>query len=45
VLRWRGQFDELVAARLGADVPFCLRGGRALVGGVGEQLEPLRTRR
>ena len=26
---------------LGADVPFCLRGGHALVGGVGEILDPL----
>ena len=30
-----------LAARLGADVPFCLRGGRARVGGVGEVLDPL----
>ena len=30
-----------VAARLGADVPFFLRGGRAIAGGRGEQLEPL----
>ena len=29
------------AARLGADVPFCVLGGRARVGGVGEILEPL----
>ena len=28
-------------AVLGADVPFCLRGGRALVSGLGEKLEPL----
>ena len=26
---------------LGADVPFCLVGGRALVAGIGEQVEPL----
>jgi 4-diphosphocytidyl-2-C-methyl-D-erythritol kinase len=41
VLRWCG-FDDLVAAsRLGADIPFCLRGGRARVTGIGEVLEPL----
>jgi 4-diphosphocytidyl-2-C-methyl-D-erythritol kinase len=41
VLRWAGCHDAAVAARLGADVPFCLRGGRARVTGIGEQLEPL----
>lgn len=41
ILRWAGVDDPLVAARLGADVPFCVRGGRALVGGVGERLRPL----
>lgn len=41
VLRWAGVDDPLVAARLGADVPFCLRGGRARVTGIGEVLEPL----
>ncbi len=30
-----------MAAKLGADVPFCLRGGRARVTGVGEEIEPL----
>jgi 4-diphosphocytidyl-2-C-methyl-D-erythritol kinase len=41
VLRWAG-FDDLVAAsRLGADIPFCVRGGRARVTGIGELLEPL----
>ena len=41
VLRWCS-FDDLVAAsRLGADIPFCLRGGRARVTGIGEVLEPL----
>lgn len=30
------------ALALGADVPFCLRGGAALAKGVGERLEPLR---
>jgi 4-diphosphocytidyl-2-C-methyl-D-erythritol kinase len=41
VLRWAGCDDVGVAAGLGADVPFCLRGGRALVSGVGERLAPL----
>lgn len=37
--------DELCAigARCGADVPFCVCGGTALVGGVGEKLTPLPT--
>lgn len=39
---WRGTTDELqAAARLGADVPFCLVGGRARVRGIGESVEPL----
>ena len=34
--------EALVAAsRLGADIAFCLVGGRARVGGIGEQIEPL----
>ena len=41
VLRWAGCGDLDVAARLGADVPFCLRGGRAQVGGVGDRVVPL----
>jgi 4-diphosphocytidyl-2-C-methyl-D-erythritol kinase len=41
VMRWAGCDDLAVAASLGADVPFCLRGGRALVTGIGEMLEPL----
>jgi len=41
VLRWAG-FDDLVAAsRLGADIPFCMTGGRARVTGIGETIEPL----
>ena len=41
VLRWAG-FDDLeAAARLGADVPFCLVGGRARVRGIGELIDPL----
>jgi 4-diphosphocytidyl-2-C-methyl-D-erythritol kinase len=31
--------DPAIAATLGADVPFCMRGGFALVRGIGEQLE------
>ena len=41
VLRWAGCDDIDVAASLGADVPFCLHGGRARVEGIGEQLTPL----
>lgn len=41
VLVWAG-FDDLgAAAGLGADVPFCVVGGRAHVTGIGEMLEPL----
>jgi 4-diphosphocytidyl-2-C-methyl-D-erythritol kinase len=45
VLRWAGwSADPAVAAGavvIGADVPFCLVGGRARVTGVGEVVEPL----
>lgn len=41
VLRWAGVHDVELAASLGADVPFCLRGGRARVGGTGEDIAPL----
>jgi 4-diphosphocytidyl-2-C-methyl-D-erythritol kinase len=41
VLRWAGCDDLAVAASLGADVPFCLVGGRARVSGIGEVVEPL----
>lgn len=41
VLRW-AKFDDLeAAARIGADVPFCINGGRARVQGIGEVVEPL----
>jgi 4-diphosphocytidyl-2-C-methyl-D-erythritol kinase len=41
VLRWAG-FDDLeAAAALGADVAFCLVGGRARVSGIGEVITPL----
>jgi len=41
VLRWAGVDDLEVAASIGADVPFCVRGGRARVRGIGEVVEAL----
>jgi 4-diphosphocytidyl-2-C-methyl-D-erythritol kinase len=41
VLRWAGVDDLDVAVALGADVPFCVTGGRARVAGVGERVGPL----
>jgi 4-diphosphocytidyl-2-C-methyl-D-erythritol kinase len=41
VLRWAGCADADIAVALGADVPFCLVGGRARVRGIGEVVEPL----
>jgi 4-diphosphocytidyl-2-C-methyl-D-erythritol kinase len=41
ILRWAGMTDLEAAATLGADVPFCVIGGRARVTGIGEQVEPL----
>ena len=41
VLRWAGCTDLGVASSLGADVPFCVVGGRARVGGIGEVVESL----
>lgn len=41
VLRWAGYHDLHGASRLGADVPFCLVGGRARVRGIGEVVDPL----
>ncbi len=41
VLRWAGVDDLEAAVALGGDVPFCLRGGRALVEGIGERVTPL----
>ncbi|MEN3273197.1 MAG: 4-diphosphocytidyl-2-C-methyl-D-erythritol kinase [Actinomycetota bacterium] len=41
VLRWAGCDDLAIAASLGADVPFCVAGGRARVTGIGDVLEPL----
>lgn len=41
ILRWAGFDDFEAAAALGADVAFCLVGGRARVSGIGEIVEPL----
>jgi 4-diphosphocytidyl-2-C-methyl-D-erythritol kinase len=41
VLRWAGCDDVALAAALGADVPFCMVGGRARVSGIGEVVERL----
>jgi len=41
VLRWAGFDDVAAAAGIGADVAFCLVGGRARVRGIGEVVEPL----
>ena len=41
VLRWAGISDLSLAVTLGADIPFCLLGGRARVQGIGEILEEL----
>lgn len=41
VLRWAGCTDLDVATSLGADVAFCVAGGRAHVAGIGEVIEPL----
>lgn len=41
ILRWAGWSDLDSAASLGADVPFCVAGGRARVTGIGEIVEPL----
>jgi 4-diphosphocytidyl-2-C-methyl-D-erythritol kinase len=41
VLRWAGVSDPGVAVGIGADVPFCVVGGRASVHGIGEIVRPL----
>ena len=41
VLRWAGFGDEERAAAIGADIAFCLRGGRARVTGIGEVVRQL----
>ena len=41
ILRWAGFTDLVSAAKLGADIAFCIVGGRARVLGIGEIIEPL----
>lgn len=41
VLRWAGYDDVGGAAGIGADVAFCLHGGRARVTGFGQEISPL----
>jgi 4-diphosphocytidyl-2-C-methyl-D-erythritol kinase len=41
ILRWAGIVDPVRAAVLGADIPFCVLGGRALVRGIGEDVTPV----
>jgi 4-diphosphocytidyl-2-C-methyl-D-erythritol kinase len=41
ILRWAGCSDLRVASALGADVPFCVAGGRARVRGIGESVTGL----
>ncbi|MCP5026661.1 MAG: 4-(cytidine 5'-diphospho)-2-C-methyl-D-erythritol kinase [Actinomycetia bacterium] len=41
ILRWAGFSDLEAASRLGADIAFCLVGGRARVRGMGQLVEPL----
>jgi len=41
VLRWADFTDLAAASRIGADIPFCMVGGRAQVGGIGEIVHSL----
>ncbi len=41
VLRWAELTDPAVTVTIGADVPFCVAGGRARVEGIGELITPL----
>lgn len=41
ILRWADFTDHEAASRVGADIPFCMVGGRAQVGGIGEIIHPL----
>lgn len=41
ILRWAGFTDLERAAAVGADIPFCIVGGRATVTGIGEIIQPL----
>lgn len=43
ILTWAGFTDLGAASRLGADIPFCMVGGRARVTGIGEVVSPLAT--
>ncbi|NCU81653.1 MAG: 4-(cytidine 5'-diphospho)-2-C-methyl-D-erythritol kinase, partial [Acidimicrobiia bacterium] len=42
ILRWAGFTDLASAAKLGADIAFCMVGGRARVSGIGENVNPLK---
>ena len=42
ILRWAGCTDLVAASRIGADIPFCVVGGRARVRGIGEVVQPVR---
>ena len=41
ILRWAGLTDPAMAVHIGADVGFCIIGGRARVRGIGEIVDPL----
>lgn len=41
ILNWAGFTDLEAASRLGADIPFCMIGGRARVRGIGEVIDTL----
>ncbi len=41
ILRWARRPEPALAVGLGADVPFCVTGGRAMVRGIGDDVEPL----
>jgi 4-diphosphocytidyl-2-C-methyl-D-erythritol kinase len=41
VLRWAGETDPDRTVTIGADVPFCVVGGRARVSGIGEVVHPV----
>jgi 4-diphosphocytidyl-2-C-methyl-D-erythritol kinase len=41
ILNWAGFTDLEAASRLGADIPFCMIGGRARVRGIGEVIDVL----
>lgn len=41
ILKWAGFTDLEAASQLGADIPFCMIGGRARVRGIGEVIDTL----